>query len=456
MKLKPKNLCTKLSVVNGVGLCGIRKCICECWHCEYKTQCQRGFEKCLLKEDIVEIPNVHTYYERAAKTAEEKIREIFDTEDSVKISGGLAFHREIEILHCFFETPGDLPSTVSTVNTYIKDDLSEISHSDIQENEVAVKVWNLIITKESFQYQIARLRSGDVVCYGNKDAIEELEDLVVKPLRAIEELNTAMERGTPPPVEGHCFKQAYSEKMASVMEWCLKNINQMDIWDYSLHQNFLLILNHIEQVGISGRISPQVCYKLAYPHYAGMLHTCRYTFARFPSIKKVAKINNGIDAVIAKKFGITFEIGRSYDNFLFQLWKTFNTGQIHYHEKIGNDTPQYQFNTQDGVLFGSLLLFGFISKNFDYVCSKPYERGRLFEDYLEKELVDRRVSIIKRNLIIPNGEIDFLCEKHGKLYFIEAKDYSPWFDESYIGSATYAKRVTEISRKLEKTTPRLQ
>jgi Holliday junction resolvase-like predicted endonuclease len=75
---------------------------------------------------------------------------------------------------------------------------------------------------------------------------------------------------------------------------------------------------------------------------------------------------------------------------------------------------------------------------------------------VEKELLDRHVNIIKKNLVIPNGDIDFLCSKNNRVFFIEAKDYSPWFDESYIGSATYAKRVTEISQKLSKAPSRLQ
>ena len=93
----------------------------------------------MLKDDVMEIPNAYTFYEKAVVSTERRIEEIFSTEDSVKISGGLAFRREIEILHCFFDTPGDLPSTVSTVNAYIRDDLSDICHSDIQESDLSTK-----------------------------------------------------------------------------------------------------------------------------------------------------------------------------------------------------------------------------------------------------------------------------------------------------------------------------
>jgi hypothetical protein len=303
MKLAPKNLCKKLSVINRVGFCKLRRCTCECWSCEYKKQCENGFEKCLLKTDVSVIPNAYSFFDRAINSAEKKIQEYFDTEDKLKIIGGLVFHRETEILHCFFESPGDLPSTISTVNSYVKEDLSKISHSDIKETAVALKVWNLIISKESFSNQSARLRSGDVNCYGNKNAVDELKDFISNPLRAIEELETSIETRVPPPIEGHNFKEAYSEKMVPIVEWCLKNVNQVDIWDYSLHQNFSQILKHIQQVGESREISPSLCYKLAYPHYAGMMHASKYIFSKFKHIQNIAKLNKGIhEEIMAREY----------------------------------------------------------------------------------------------------------------------------------------------------------
>ena len=66
------------------------------------------------------------------------------------------------------------------------------------------------------------------------------------------------------------------------------------------------------------------------------------------------------------------------------------------------------------------------------------------------------MTILKKNLEIPNGEIDFICGKSGKTFLIEAKDYNPWFDDSYIGSYTYNKRIESISEKLEKLSYRIQ
>lgn len=111
---------------------------------------------------------------------------------------------------------------------------------------------------------------------------------------------------------------------------------------------------------------------------------------------------------------------------------------------------------KDGSLFGSVLLLGFISKNYDEICLKPYERGRVFEDFVERELLDRQVRVLRKNLDTPEGEFDFLCSKGGKVFLIEAKDYGPWFDDHYISSKTYLERMNAINDRLMKAPPRLQ
>ena len=80
-----------------------------------------------------------------------------DKERPKEILGGLLFRREKEILHCFFEAPGDLPSAISTANSHLKRDLSGVKHNDIKYTEQANEFWNLIVAKESFSSKISRL-----------------------------------------------------------------------------------------------------------------------------------------------------------------------------------------------------------------------------------------------------------------------------------------------------------
>lgn len=458
MKFVPKNLCKKLSVVSGIGVCNLRQCLCQCWNCEIKEKCGfKVFHECPLKsEDLKEIPNAIRLYEDAISSASKKIESIIEKENPTTILGGLLFRREEEILHCFFEAPGDLPSAISTANSYINQDLSAIKHDDVKYTEKAEEIWNLIVTKEVFSNQISRLRNKDIICFGNKDGEEELRRQIRNPLQDIEKLEKAVERKTPEGLESQNVRLVYSVEMQPVFEWCKVNIHQANMLDYTLNDNFQRILRHLEEVGHSGEVSPSICYKLAYPHYAGMLHTCRYVYSKFMHIKEISQLNKGIDHVLAEKYSTSLDIEKNYDSFLFDLWLIKREEKMCVSGSIGKDTEDYRYIISDGTLFGSLLLLGFISKNYDSICLKPYERGWVFEDYVEKELLDRGVTILKRNLQIPNGEIDFICSKNGRVFLIEAKDYSPWFDDSYIGSATYRRRVEAISEKLGKLPYRLQ
>lgn len=458
MKFLPKNLCKKLSVANGIGVCNLKNCLCQCWNCEDNRKCgKNAFEKCSLKsEDFKVIPNAFMLYDDAIKSAERQISSTIEMADPKRLLGGLLYRREEEIVHCFYEAPGDLPSAISTANACISKDLSAITHEDIEYTEEAHTVWNLVIAKEVFSNQRARLKNGDVVCYGNKRGEEELRLLVSNPIHNIEQLDDFIKKKTPPPLEGQNVRLVYSTKMLPVMEWCRSNVNHANMLDYTLYENFGKILKHLEDVGNSGEISPSVCYKLSYPHYAGMIHVCRYVYSRFSHIKNISNLNKGIDQAIKTKYSITLDVGKNYDAFLFDLWHIDKNEKMCINDTIGRDTEEYRFNIKDGSLFGSVLLLSFISKNYESICLKPYERGRVFEDLVEKELLDRQVALLKRNFETPEGEVDFVCSKKGKVFFIEAKDYSPWFDDSYISSKTYSERVNSINKKLQNTPPRLR
>lgn len=251
------------------------------------------------------------------------------------------------------------------------------------------------------------------------------------------------------------IRQVYSKKMQGIMQWCLKNLHQVNMLDYTLKQNFRDIVKHIYDVGKSGEVNPSVCYTLAYPHYSGMIHVSRYVYSKFVHIKQVSQKNKDISRILKRKYNINFDV-KFYDNFLMTLWSIYKSGKICMDQIVGNDSENYRFIIKDGSLFGSVLLLGFISKNYNDVCLKPYERGRAFEDFVEQELLNRKVKIIQKNFETPKGEIDFICSKNGKVFFIEAKDYGPWFDNHYISSKNYLERMNAINDKLKKAPPRLQ
>ncbi len=459
MILRPRKICKRLSVRNGIGVCTLRDCVCNCWLCEYKEKCGKTvFSKCQLKSNKFRIiSNVSSMYKEALKKIETELGLLIEKEgEKREIIGGLLQIRESEILHCFIEAPGDLPSVICTANSIIGEDISSIKIEDVKFNPIAEKVWNLIVLKEFYSTKISRIDNGDIIYFANRDGEKELKQLIDDPKYYLASMQEALKKNIFPTIESKNVREAYSTKMLQTMKWCLNNINQTNLMDFTLHENYKKIIKHIHEVGATGIIDTSICYKLAYPHYSGMLHVCRYSYAKFNHIKELSQKNKGLHLLLKKKFGITFDIKIAYDNFLLELERYYESGKYCIHENIGKDSKGYRFIIRDGSLIGSILLLGFISKNYDQICSKPYERGRVFEDFVEKELIDRNIKIQHRNYETPEGEIDFICIKNKRIYLIEAKDYGPWFDDNYISSKTYNERIDKINNKIHNVLPRYQ
>ena len=458
LKVRPKKICKRLSVRNEIGVCNLRDCVCNCWLCEYKEKCGKEvFSKCQLKSNrFHKISDVSLMYREALKKIETEIQLLMEKGDRKKIIGGLLWRRESEILHCFCEAPGDLPSAISTANSIIDEDISMIKFEDVKFNPIAAEAWNLIVLKEVYSTKISRIDNGDIFYFANNEGKKELKKLIDKPKYWLDTMREASKKNVFPTIESQNMREVYSTKMLHSMEWCLNNINQTNLMDFTLYENYKKIIKHIYEVGDSGTIDTSICYKLAYPHYSGMLHVCRYSYSKFNHIKEISQKNKGLHLLLKKKFGINFDAKIAYDNFLIELHRCDEVGKYCIDEIIGEDSKEYRFIIRDGSLFGSILLLGFISKNYDQICLKPYERGRVFEDFVEKELTDRKVSVLHRNYEILGGDIDFVCRKDKRLFFIEAKDYGPWFDDNYISSRTYNERICKINNKIDYALPRYQ
>ena len=58
--------------------------------------------------------------------------------------------------------------------------------------------------------------------------------------------------------------------------------------------------------------------------------------------------------------------------------------------------------------------------------------GDIGEDIAEKFLVKHGFSIVSRNFLRKCGEIDIICEKSGKLFFVEVKTVSRVTDSKHV------------------------
>ena len=94
-------------------------------------------------------------------------------------------------------------------------------------------------------------------------------------------------------------------------------------------------------------------------------------------------------------------------------------------------------------------MWTFVGKNWDDICSSRWTKGPIFETKVEQELNDRNVNIIDKNIqLTPDDEVDFLCEKDGKYYMIEAKNYGPNWNYNYLSNSRYEARTNEMNSRI--------
>ena len=74
----------------------------------------------------------------------------------------------------------------------------------------------------------------------------------------------------------------------------------------------------------------------------------------------------------------------------------------------------------------------------------------VFESKVRTELSDREVTILRKDLETPFGDVDLICESKGKLFAIEAKDYKPWHDGWCVSSRVFEKRRKMLEARLSR------
>jgi len=78
--------------------------------------------------------------------------------------------------------------------------------------------------------------------------------------------------------------------------------------------------------------------------------------------------------------------------------------------------------------------------------------GKLGEDIAARFLVKRGYAIIERNFLKKTGEIDIICKKDNKLYFVEVKSVSREniIDDSYRPEDNIHKaKIARLNRTIE-------
>jgi Holliday junction resolvase-like predicted endonuclease len=458
MKVEAK-ICGKLVVNEGVGICKLMNCICPCFDCEFADICE--WQKECHKKDWKEIDDALLLYRSASRRLKDTIRNKMKQIPKKELYGGLLWRREESLLSAFTEAQGDIVDAC-LVNKYLKD-APVLSADDVCPTDRTAELCHLITFKHILDSYAYRISQHDLILFATEEGINSLHILADRPFDAMKEridTMTKMKKGklTESEIPTENPKKAWALKMVDSYRWCKKNRVPICFEQIRNDKEFRAIQNHMGDIGkeFKGKkkltLDKKVCFELSYPLYESLIYVFRHLYARFPAIRKT------ISLLQEKKTNPHFAFGSLaiedwdrlvMDAFLRQVSEDF-TFNFSAPEKA--DWP---LSVNNGSFWATMLMMGFIQRNLSEVAIKFSERGWVFESKLRTELRDRGVTILRKNLETPFGDVDFICETEEKLLAVEAKDYKPWYDRWYVSSRVFEKRRKKLETKLSRLPSRI-
>lgn len=238
-----------------------------------------------------------------------------------------------------------------------------------------------------------------------------------------------------------------------IIEWCKSNRFELDILKFNHLDQLKRIRQHFEEVGVTGRADARICYDLSYRPYMNSIYALRNIHSHSRRF-----------LTVAKKYKEMWRVTERYVQWL-PLW---DSSIMMFEEKARKenylmkkidveDSTEYPLHIGNKTFFPCLIMWTFVGKNWDDICSNRWTKGPIFEARVEQELCDRDVKMIDKNIrLTPDDEVDVLCEKDGMYYMIEAKNYGPNWEYNFLGSSTYEKRVEEMNFKISLAPRRLR
>ncbi|MCX6723322.1 MAG: hypothetical protein NT094_04655, partial [Candidatus Staskawiczbacteria bacterium] len=234
-------------------------------------------------------------------------------------------------------------------------------------------------------------------------------------------------------------------KNYDLIKWCKINQFQREILQFDHYDIFKKIIKHIEETGLTGLIDANECYNLSYRPYMNAVYSLRNIRSHSMKFRRIARYYRNISINLDKYIQwLPF-----WDNSLLKFSEILRKDEYFIPKADIEESKEYPLHISKSTLLPSLMLWVFVTKNWEEICSPAWMRGRIFEDKIETELINRGVNILHKNLSLsPNDEVDFICEADGKYYVIEAKNYGPFWDYNYLSSSKYSARVDEINSKI--------
>ena len=362
--------------------------------------------------------------------------------------GGFLAYRELEALRGFFATPGAF-TDVFGIQDLIPKDISFLEEKDIHMDIECQYFLTLLAHRTVTSMELNQIKNNDLLIYCTPEGVRQIEqkmnepedDDLLKSVRKQERLSPEYYEKS----ECHHIMRFQPLRNYELVKWCMANHFKDKILDFNHLKELKKIHKHYREITMTGRIDARECYKLFYRPYMNAIYALRNVYSHSRKFLRAAKKYRDIWVKTEKQINWL----PIWDNTIVMFQekehkKDFLTNRIEI-----EDNAEYPLHIGKKTFFASLMMWTFVGKNWDDICSNRWQKGPVFESRVEQELNDRKVNVIDKNIqLSPNDEIDFLCEKDDKFFMIEAKNYGPNWDYNYLSTSKYEGRIEEMNSKI--------
>lgn len=459
-----KELCQYFEIEDGVGICKKLDSICHGWQCEHLEICGGDcVSKCLALDTGASIyksipPEIST----AIKVLEKNIQEIAASIPREEVITGLLKIAEESLIMALTWSPLEIFTSIrlrkwlfETYGEYTSIHVGDVSNSF--GGQIAL-IWRNFLALFDFEREWSKVDNGDAVVLMSRDGDRILNSIIKNPIGFIEDAEESIKQIelTKEPPDINYLRCAYwTKKMVPVFLWSMNNQMPIDLHDSSLLDPRRAIFDHMVEIGKGKVFNPSECLRLGLPLYTALFHTIRYAALSDHFFAQVISDYQGM--ITEENCGVSLS-PFFWDNTVCNLsfvekYKSLIVPSLKLKDKQSKLWP-----IDDGshALRGSSIIMAFASKNYDDIIAGNEKLGFYFEDIISKELEDRRIPIIGRNIPIPNGEIDAICFDSRFYYVVEAKDYGPRGRQGYFSSEEYKSRGKDLISYLDKFEKRIK
>ena len=446
-----------------IPICTIEPVICTYWFCDAKgfhtknMKCNLDcFRKCAIKNPRASIvADIEKIYDETIERADTRLEHYRKTMPPEELVGGLLAYRELEILRGFFESPGSFID-VFQIQDLIPDDISFLKQKDIVVKADFHYFLHLFVIRNVLNMERYRINKGSLLIYATPEGLSELKQKMIDPENdeLLKWTKNGKENITEFLKKGECHNIMRFEpiKNHNIIEWCKSNNFEREILEFSNTRYLKKIYRHLEDAGKTGRIDVRECYDLSYQPYMNSIYALRNIYSHSRKFLRIAKTYKDL----WQKSENIFSWLPVWDNSMFVIAEKARKEDFLIDRFEVDNSPEYSMHIDSKTLFGSLLLWSFVGKNWNEVCATQWTKGQIFEDKVEKELYERDVTIIDKNIqLTPDDEIDFLCKYDSRYFMIEAKNYGPNWDYNFLSSNRYEERIIGLNSRIRLAPRRL-